>query len=99
MLFRSALYNGGRVIGGLGVSGDTSCADHDIGWRVRKLLGLDRLFGVGGVSGDATRPDNILFDIVPNPNGGTGNSPSGFGHPVCDGGSIAAAAALPGVQP
>jgi uncharacterized protein GlcG (DUF336 family) len=95
-----ALYGPGQVIlGAVGVSGDKSCADHDIAWRVRKLLGLDHLLGVGGVSGDATRPDNILFDIVPNPNGGTGNSPSGFGHPVCDAGSIAAAAALPGVQP
>jgi len=82
----------------VGVSGDTACADHDIAWRVRKVLGLDHLLGVGGVSGDANRPDNILFDIVPNPAGGTGNSASGFGHPECDGGSVAAAAALPVVQ-
>jgi uncharacterized protein GlcG (DUF336 family) len=95
-----ALYGPGKVVlGAVGVSGDKSCADHDIGWRVRQLLGLDHLSGVGGVSGDATRPDNILFDIVPNPNGGTGNSPSGFGHPICDGGAVAAAAALPAVQP
>jgi len=95
-----ALYGPGKVIlGAVGVSGDKSCADHDIGWRVRQLLGLDHLSGVGGVSGDATRPDNILFDIVPNPNGGTGNSASGFGHPICDGGAVAAAAALPAVQP
>ena len=95
-----ALYGPGKVVlGAVGVSGDKSCADHDIGWRVRQLLGLDHLAGVGGVSGDATRPDNILFDIVANLNGGTGNSPSGFGHPVCDGGAVAAAAALPAVQP
>jgi uncharacterized protein GlcG (DUF336 family) len=94
-----ALYGPGKVVlGAVGVSGDKSCADHDIGWRVRQLLGLDHLSGVGGVSGDATRPDNILFDIAPNPNGGTGNSPSGFGHPICDGGAVAAAAALPAVQ-
>ena len=94
-----ALYGPGKVIlGGVGVSGDKSCADHDIAWRVRKLLELDHLLGVGGVSGDATRPDNILFDVVPNSAGGSGNSPSGFGHPVCDGGSVAAAAALPAVQ-
>jgi uncharacterized protein GlcG (DUF336 family) len=94
-----ALYGPGKVIlGGVGVSGDKSCADHDIAWRVRKLLGLDHLLGVGGVSGDANRPDNILFDVVPNGAGGTGNSPSGFGHPTCDGGSAAAAAALPVVQ-
>jgi uncharacterized protein GlcG (DUF336 family) len=95
-----ALYGPGRVIlGAVGVSGDTSCADHDIDWRVRKLLGLDHLMGVGGVSGDATRPDNIVFDIVPNPNGGTGKSTGGYGHPVCDGTAVAAAGALPPVQP
>ena len=76
---------GKRLIGGVGVSGDTSCADHNIAWRVRKLLGLDHLLGVGGVSGDAMRPDNIVFDIIPNPNGGTGRSPSGWGHPNCGG--------------
>ena len=72
-----------RVVGGLGVSGDTSCADHNIAWRVRHLLDLDFLSGVGGVSGDAQRPDNIVFDITPNPSGGTGVSAGGFGHPLC----------------
>jgi uncharacterized protein GlcG (DUF336 family) len=37
------------VVGGLGLSGDTSCADHNIAWRVRNELGLDNLAGVGGV--------------------------------------------------
>jgi len=79
-----ALYGPGKkVVGGVGVSGDTSCADHNIAWRVRNNLGLDHLSGVGGVSGDSTRPDNIVFDITPNPNGGTGISAGGFGHPTC----------------
>src|SRR5579862_3768983 len=30
-----ALYSAGKIIGGLGVSGDTSCADHEIAKRVR----------------------------------------------------------------
>ncbi|HXY41163.1 MAG TPA: heme-binding protein [Vicinamibacteria bacterium] len=78
------LYNNQRaLIGGLGASGDTSCADHNIAWRVRHSLNLDFLAGVGGVSGDAARPDNIVFDITPNPNGGTGISAGGFGHPTC----------------
>jgi uncharacterized protein GlcG (DUF336 family) len=78
------LYAKGHVLlGGLGVSGDTSCADHFIGWRVRHALNLDKLLGVGGVAGDATHPDNIIFDITPNPNGGTGISAGGFGHPTC----------------
>ncbi len=73
-----ALYVAPReIVGAVGVSGDTSCADHNIGWRVRNYLGLDHLLGVGGVSGDASRPDNIVFDIT------GGVSASGFGHPHC----------------
>jgi uncharacterized protein GlcG (DUF336 family) len=91
------LYNAEKQqVGGLGVSGDTSCADHNIAWRVRHLLNLDFLAGVGGVSGDAARPDNIVFDITPNPSGGTGNSAGGFGHPMCL--NTAGSATLPAVQ-
>jgi hypothetical protein len=78
-----ALYYNGAKVGGVGVSGDTSCADHNVAWRVRNTLGLDQLKLVGGVSGDPQRPDNIVFDITPNPNGGTGVSAGGFGHPTC----------------
>jgi len=77
------LYYRGHVVGAVGVSGDTSCADHRIGWRTRHYLGLDQMQGVGGVSGDAMHPDNIIFDITPNPNGGAGVSAGGFGHPTC----------------
>lgn len=66
-----------RIVGGLGLSGDTSCADHMIAWRVCNKLGLDQLAGVTGVSGDPARPDNIVFDIV------NGVSAGGFGHPTC----------------
>ena len=91
------LYNADKeLVGGLGVSGDTSCADHNIAWRVRHLLSLDFLAGVGGVSGDPARPDNIVFDITPNPSGGTGNSAGGFGHPTCL--NTAGSATLPPVQ-
>jgi uncharacterized protein GlcG (DUF336 family) len=73
-----ALYSGGkRLAGGVGVSGDTSCADHNIAWRLRANLGLDHLMGVGGVSGDKARPDNIIYDIA------NGVSKGGFGHPQC----------------
>jgi uncharacterized protein GlcG (DUF336 family) len=93
-----ALYAASKqIVGAVGVSGDTSCADHDIAWRVRKALGLDHLSGVGGVSGDAARPDNIIYDIAPNPSGGTGNSTGGFGHPKCI--NTADPATLPAVQP
>jgi uncharacterized protein GlcG (DUF336 family) len=85
-----------RVVGGLGASGDTSCADHNIAWRVRHALDLDFLSGVGGVSGDAARPDNIVFDITANPDGGTGVSAGGFGHPTCL--NTAGSSTLPAVQ-
>jgi uncharacterized protein GlcG (DUF336 family) len=91
------LYNRDkRVVGGLGASGDTSCADHNIAWRLRHLLNLDFLSGVGGVSGDPARPDNIVFDITPNPGGGTGISAGGFGHPTCP--NTAGSATLPPVR-
>lgn len=93
-----ALYGPGKkIVGGVGVSGDTSCADHNIAWRVRNNLGLDHLSGVGGVSGDAARPDNIVFDITPNPNGGTGISAGGFGHPTCP--NTSGSSTLPPIQP
>jgi uncharacterized protein GlcG (DUF336 family) len=93
-----ALYGPGKqVIGAVGVSGDTSCADHDIAWRTRHALGLDHLMGVGGVSGDTSRPDNIVYDITANPSGGTGNSAGGFGHPKCI--NTADPATLPVVVP
>jgi uncharacterized protein GlcG (DUF336 family) len=92
------LYGPGKkAVGGVGVSGDTSCADHNIAWRVRKNLGLDHLSGVKGVSGDAARPDNIVFDITPNPHGGTGMSAGGFGHPTCP--NASGSDTLPPVQP
>jgi uncharacterized protein GlcG (DUF336 family) len=69
-----ALYNQQRkLVGAVGVSGDTSCADHMIGWRVRSNLFLDYLGGVSGVGGGPTHPDNIVY--LP---GG-----AGFGHPTC----------------
>ena len=81
------LAKGGIRVGGVGVSGDTSCTDHMVAWHLRHNLNLDH-FGptgsaVGGVAGDAAHPDNIIFDITPNPNGGTGISAGGFGHPTC----------------
>ena len=35
-----ALYDGTHAIGGLGLSGDTACADHSTAWRLRSLLGM-----------------------------------------------------------
>ena len=89
-----ALYSQGGVrIGGLGVSGDTSCTDHFVAWRVRNLLQLDYLSSVAGVAGDPAHPDNIIYDITPTTNGGIldpgaggtlSSSASGYGHPQCN---------------
>src|SRR3954469_16731416 len=55
-----ALYNSaGKLVGALGVSGDTSCADHVIAWKVRHALNLDNV--PAGVS--ATHDDNMVHDI------------------------------------
>lgn len=84
-----ALYDArNKLVGGVGVSGDTSCSDHNIAWRTRRNLNLDHLLGVipgvaGLFAGDPQHPDNIIFDITPNAAGGTGVSASGFGHPTC----------------
>jgi hypothetical protein len=96
-----ALYKGGVKVGGVGVSGDTSCTDHNVAWRVRNALGLDKFAAVGadgGVAGDANHPDNIIFDITPNPDGGTGISKSGFGHPPCPNSSSFNVSTLPKVS-
>jgi len=103
-----ALYDANHsVVGGVGVSGDTSCADHNIAWRVRNILVLDHMAQNGSLAavpgpaslfaGDATHPDNIIFDITANPAGGTGNSASGFGHPTCL--NTSGSNTLPAVRP
>src|SRR5690242_10222804 len=95
-----ALYNAaGTLVGAVGVSGDTSCADHNIAWRTRHTLGLDHV--PAGVAG-GTHRDNIIFDIKTNPKQMDGVSDSGFGHPHCGPGSAngetALAAGLPPTQ-
>jgi uncharacterized protein GlcG (DUF336 family) len=75
----------GRKVGGVGVSGDTSCADHNIAWRLRHALNLDFLTtaGVKGLS-PSPRQDNIIYDINPaDKHDAVDNSASGFGHPTC----------------
>jgi uncharacterized protein GlcG (DUF336 family) len=67
-----ALYSGGQVIGGLGVSGDSSCADHAIAYRMRHSAGLDGI--PGGVGPSDT--DNIIYAPI-------GQPPTGFEQPHC----------------
>jgi uncharacterized protein GlcG (DUF336 family) len=92
-----ALYSAkGQLIGALGVSGDSSCADHNIAWRTRHTLNLD--FVPAGVSGEATRPDNIVYDITNATGLQIGTSASGWGHPVCSSAATTIAGELPAVQ-
>jgi uncharacterized protein GlcG (DUF336 family) len=69
----------GKIVGGLGVSGDTSCADHVIAWKLRHALKLDAV-PMGVAPG---QNDNMILDIQNN------ESASGFGHPSCKGGKPA----------
>ena len=84
------LYNSaGALVGGIGVSGDSSCADHNIAWKVRHALELD--YVPGGVS--ATGDDNIVNDITDGKSGG------GWGHPATTPEAAAIAKALPQTHP
>jgi uncharacterized protein GlcG (DUF336 family) len=86
-----ALYNAeGKLVGGLGVSGDASCADHNIAWKMRYNLHLDHV--PAGVA-DGGADDNIIYDMT------TGVSVSGFGHPECSAEATAIGKALPQTRP
>jgi uncharacterized protein GlcG (DUF336 family) len=75
-----ALYNAdGTLVGALGVSGDSSCADHNIAWKTRDDLQLD--FVPAGVS--PTGDDNMVLDTTVDAATGHTASPSGWGHPAC----------------
>ena len=88
-----AFYNKDKqLIGAIGVSGDSSCADHNIAWRTRHTLGLD--YVPAGVSGDPKRPDNIVFDIDNGPNMYARVSTCGWGHPSCSPEAVSVAASL-----
>lgn len=62
------LYQNGQVIGGLGLSGDTACADHAIAYRMRQNAGLAPQLPITS--------DNIDYLTV-------GEPPHDFKHPHC----------------
>jgi len=75
-----ALYNtDGEVVGAVGVSGDTSCADHNVAMRTREVL-ADGAFALvnipAGIDADGT--DNIVY----NDNIGAGLE-AAFNQPQC----------------
>ena len=61
------LYKGGRIVGGLGVRGDTPCADHEIAKRVRHMAGLDPAKGPMADDIQYTRVDHASI----------------YSHPLC----------------
>jgi uncharacterized protein GlcG (DUF336 family) len=61
------LYKNGHVVGGLGISGDTPCADHEIAKRVRHLAGLEPAKGQGA--------EDIQYSSA--------DGPSIYTHPLC----------------
>lgn len=84
-----ALYNAkGELVGGIGVSGDSSCADHNIAWRTRHSLNLD--YVPAGVSAD--KNDQIIYDVK------DGKSAGGFGHVACAGKEKEIATKLPATR-
>jgi uncharacterized protein GlcG (DUF336 family) len=66
-----ALYDKGEVIGGLGISGDTPCADHAAAYRMRHLAGFDKAIPAGPTG------DNIVYYST------AVADPSQFKHPHC----------------
>ena len=70
-----ALYKGGQVIGALGVSGDSSCADHTIAYRMRHYAGYD------AIPTGILPSDNIQYAPV-------GTAPTGFQQPHCGFGEL-----------
>jgi uncharacterized protein GlcG (DUF336 family) len=68
-----ALYAAdGTLLGGIGLSGDTSCTDHVIAWKLRHALNLDNV--PAGVA-DGNADDNLILD--------TDGTLTGFEHPAC----------------
>jgi uncharacterized protein GlcG (DUF336 family) len=75
------------LVGAIGVSGDTSCADHNVVWRTRSTLKLD--FVPGGVC-PAGHPDNIDYHgLVPVP-----SLQNDFSHPICKIGGVDGVSAI-----
>ena len=78
-----ALYNANKkLLGAIGVSGDSSCADHNIAWGTRKTLNLDHT--TPGVGPNGT--DGIVY--------ATGTTITGWQHPLCSDAAKAASVKL-----
>ena len=80
-----ALYNTAKkAIGAIGVSGDTSCADHTVAWALRTALvgkGAGNGLVANKVPGGITRIAGINTDNIQYP--ATGVAPAGWQHAQC----------------
>jgi uncharacterized protein GlcG (DUF336 family) len=61
----------GHLIGGIGLSGDTSCSDHIKAWKLRHALNLDN---VPAGPDEDSNTDNIIYQD---------GTLDGFEHPTC----------------
>ena len=76
----------GKLVGGLGVSGSSSCEDHVIAWKVRHLAEYDYVPAGPSKDGD----DNLTF---------IGGGSPGWEHPTCGvTGELEAQAGLPPIR-
>ena len=86
------LYSASGKLGAVGVSGDTSCADHNVAWKLRgALVGLtgvtvaNRVPGGVRATGTSSQPapaggdDGIIYTAA-------GATAAGFQHPLCGNG-------------
>jgi uncharacterized protein GlcG (DUF336 family) len=63
-----ALYRAGAIIGAIGVSGDTSCADHNIAWKARQELALNGTPSSDNISyGPTAHPLCLGGEVPPAP--------------------------------
>lgn len=85
-----ALYSSsGAILGAVGVSGDSSCADHNIAWRIRHAANMDFVPAGPSPAGN----DQLIYT------GETGTTGSaGFEHPDCGHGEKNITKILPATQ-
>lgn len=68
------VYKNGVKIGGIGVSGDTSCTDHAFVWKIRNLLGLEP-------TGSVAQVEKLKLTST---FGALGDHPTCIGAPIAD---------------
>jgi len=88
-----ALYDStGALVGALGLDGDTSCADHNIAWKLRHAMEWDYVpSGLYPLGTPGTYYDNIIYPV-------NTTVISGFEHPICSEASAEVAAGFDNIR-